>query len=58
VICQQIVRADKLTWLSRALSATGLVVSIYLAYTYLTHKAPACLAGSSGCVKVEHSSYA
>jgi uncharacterized membrane protein len=51
-------RTDKLTWLSRTLSATGLALSTYLAYTYLTHKAPACLAGSGGCVKVEHSSYA
>ncbi len=50
--------ADKLTWLSRALSLTGLAISTYLAYTYLNHQAPVCVAGSQGCLKVEQSSYA
>jgi uncharacterized membrane protein len=49
---------DKLTWLSRALSLTGLAISSYLAVTYLRHQAPVCLAGSRGCLKVEQSSYA
>jgi uncharacterized membrane protein len=51
-------RTDKLTWLSRALSLTGLAISTYLAYTYLNHEAPVCVAGSQGCLKVEQSSYA
>ena len=49
---------DKLTWLSRLLSLTGLGISCYLAYTYLHHQAPVCLAGLHGCVKVEQSRYA
>ena len=51
-------RTDKLTWLSRGLSLTGLAISSYLAWTYLHHQAPICVAGSQGCLKVEHSSYA
>jgi len=54
----QILRTDKLTWLSRLLSLAGLGISIYLAYTYLHHHAPICLAGLHGCLKVEQSSYA
>jgi len=50
--------ADKLTWLSRLLSLTGLGISCYLAYTYLHDQAPVCLAGLHGCLKVEQSSYA
>jgi len=53
-----IAATDWLTWLSRGLSLTGLAISSYLAYTYLSHHAPVCLAGSGGCVKVEHSRYA
>lgn len=49
---------DKLTWLSRALSLTGLAISGYLAYTYLRHQAPVCVGGSQGCLKVEQSRYA
>jgi uncharacterized membrane protein len=51
-------RADKLTWLSRALSLAGLGISSYLAYSYLRHHGPVCLAGSHGCLKVEQSRYA
>ncbi len=51
-------KTDKLTWVSRALSLTGLAISTYLAYTYLRHQGPACLAGSHGCLKVEQSRYA
>jgi uncharacterized membrane protein len=54
----QALRTDKLTWLSRLLSLTGLAISMYLAYTYLHHQAPVCLAGLHGCLKVEQSSYA
>ncbi len=53
-----VARTDKLTWLSRGLSLTGLAISSYLAYTYLRHEAPICLAGSQGCLKVSRSSYA
>lgn len=53
-----ILATDKLTWLSRLLSLTGLGISCYLAYTYLHHQAPVCLAGLHGCLKVEQSSYA
>jgi len=53
-----ILATDKLTWLSRLLSLTGLGISCYLAYTYLHHEAPVCLAGLRGCEKVEQSSYA
>jgi uncharacterized membrane protein len=49
---------DKLTWLSRALSLTGLAISSYLAFRYLHHQAPICLAHSHGCLKVEQSVYA
>jgi uncharacterized membrane protein len=51
-------RADKLTWVSRGLSLTGLAISSYLLYTYLHHEAPICLASSHGCLKVEQSRYA
>jgi uncharacterized membrane protein len=50
---------DKLTWLSRALSLTGLAISAYLAYTYLRDQGPVCLGGShGGCLQVEQSRYA
>jgi uncharacterized membrane protein len=55
---QRIAATDKLTLLSRALSLTGLAISCYLAYTYIRHQAPICLASSQGCLKVEQSSYA
>jgi uncharacterized membrane protein len=51
-------RADKLTWVSRALGLTGLAISTYLLYTYLRHQAPVCVGGSGGCLKVEQSRYA
>jgi uncharacterized membrane protein len=51
-------RADKLTWLSRLLSLTGLAIASYLLYTYLRHEAPVCLASSHGCLLVEQSRYA
>ncbi|HSD76241.1 MAG TPA: vitamin K epoxide reductase family protein [Solirubrobacteraceae bacterium] len=50
-------RADKLTWTSRALSLTGLAISAYLAYSYLRHQAPVC-STSSGCEIVASSDYA
>ncbi len=53
-----IARTDKLTWVSRGLSLTGLGISSYLLYTYLHHQAPVCVASSTGCLKVEQSSYA
>lgn len=51
-------RADRLTWLSRVLSLTGLGISSYLCVTYLQHASPACLVGGHGCTTVEQSSYA
>jgi uncharacterized membrane protein len=51
-------RADRLTWLSRALSLTGLGISTYLLFTYLRHQGPICLAGSESCLKVEQSRFA
>jgi uncharacterized membrane protein len=50
-------RTDKLTWLSRALSLTGLGISSYLAWTYLHHTAPVCTI-THGCAAVEHSKWA
>lgn len=49
---------DKLTWLSRALSLTGLAISAYLTVVYLRHQAPICFGGSRGCLTVEQSRYA
>jgi uncharacterized membrane protein len=49
-------RTDKLTWLSRGLSLTGLAISSYLAYTYLRHQVPVC--SDSGCATVANSGYA
>ncbi len=53
----RIVRTDKLTWLSRALSLTGFVIAAYLTTVYLKHIPPYC-ATSGGCVTVQHSQYA
>ncbi len=53
----RVLRTDKLTWLSRALSLTGLAIAIYLTTVYLRHTPPFCLA-SGGCVTVQHSRYA
>ncbi len=50
-------RADRLTWVSRLLSLTGLGISSYLAYTYLRNQTPLC-SSSDGCAIVAHSSYA
>lgn len=50
-------RTDRLTWLSRALSLTGLLIASYLAYTYLRHQVPLC-SSSNGCEKVANSDYA
>lgn len=50
-------RTDKLTWLSRALSLTGLAIAAYLTTVYLQHVPPLC-ASSGGCVTVQHSRYA
>ena len=54
---KQMVRTDKLTWLSRALSLTGLAIAVYLTTVYLQHVPPLC-ASSGGCVTVQHSAYA
>lgn len=52
-------RTDKLTWLSRALSLSGLAISTYLAYTYLRDQGPICIGGAhGGCLQVEQSRYA
>ena len=53
-----VMRADKLTWLSRALSLAGFAIAAYLTTVYLENVPPVCLGGSSGCVTVQHSSYA
>lgn len=52
-----VLQTDRLTWMSRCLSLTGLALSTYLAYAYLRHQAPVC-SGSSGCETVANSSYA
>lgn len=48
---------DRLTWVSRALSLTGLAISSYLAVTYLRHQVPVC-SSSDGCAIVANSKYA
>ncbi len=53
----RILRTDKLTWLSRALSLTGFAIAAYLTTVYLQHVPPIC-ANSGGCVVVQHSRYA
>lgn len=50
-------RTDTLTWVSRALSLTGLFIAAYLAYTYLRGMAPVCEI-TSGCETVANSDYA
>lgn len=50
-------RTDKLTWLSRALSLTGLLIASYLAVTYLRGQSPVC-STSNGCEIVANSEYA
>jgi uncharacterized membrane protein len=54
---KRVVRTDKLTWLSRALSLTGLSIAAYLTTVYLQDLPPLC-ANSGGCVTVQHSQYA
>jgi uncharacterized membrane protein len=54
---RRIVHADRLTWLSRALSLTGFGIAAYLTTVYLQNIPPLC-ATSGGCVTVQHSSYA
>ena len=51
-------RTDKLTRVSRALSLVGFAIASYLTTVYLEDVPPACFGGSSGCVTVQHSSYA
>jgi uncharacterized membrane protein len=53
----RIVHTDKLTWLSRFLSLTGLAIAAYLTTVYLQNIPPLC-ATSGGCVTVQHSRYA
>jgi len=53
----QMIQADKLTWLSRALSLTGFAIAAYLTTVYLRHVPPLC-STSGGCVTVQHSQYA
>ena len=52
-----LLRADWLTWLSRALSLTGLTIAAYLTTVYLEHLPPLC-GTYGGCVTVQHSRYA
>jgi uncharacterized membrane protein len=52
-----IIRTDNLTWLSRALSLTGLGIAAYLTTVYLQNVPPLC-GTSGGCVTVQHSQYA
>jgi uncharacterized membrane protein len=54
---RRVFRTDGLTWLSRALSLTGLTIAAYLTTVYLEHLPPLC-ANSGGCVTVQHTSYA
>jgi uncharacterized membrane protein len=53
----RVTRTDKLTWVSRGLSLTGLAIAAYLTTVYLKHVPPLC-ATSGGCVIVQHSQYA
>jgi uncharacterized membrane protein len=53
----RVLRTDKLTWLSRGLSLTGLSIAAYLTTVYLQNVPPLC-ANSGGCVTVQHSQYA
>jgi uncharacterized membrane protein len=53
----RILHADRLTWISRALSLTGFAIAAYLTTVYLAKLPPACVPGG-GCVTVQHSSYA
>ena len=52
-----LLRTDKLTWLSRGLSLTGLAIATYLTTVYLADIPPVCATGG-GCVTVQHSPYA
>jgi uncharacterized membrane protein len=54
---EQMIHAENLTWLSRALSMTGFAIAAYLTTVYLRHVPPLC-GGSGGCVTVQHSHYA
>ena len=54
---RSLLRTDKLTWISRALSLTGLTIAAYLTTVYLADVPPVC-ATSGGCVTVQHSTYA
>ena len=53
-----VMRTDRLTWLSRVLSLAGFAIAAYLTTVYVQDVPPACFGGSSGCVTVQHSSYA
>ena len=53
----RVLHTDGLTWLSRALSLTGLAIAAYLTTVYLKQVAPLC-GTSGGCVIVQHSQYA
>lgn len=54
---RRVVRTDRLTWLSRGLSLTGLAIAAYLTTVYLRHVPPYCIS-YGGCVTVQHSRYA
>jgi uncharacterized membrane protein len=54
---RQLIQADQLTWLSRALSMAGFAIAAYLTTVYLRHVPPLC-GTSGGCVTVQHSHYA
>lgn len=53
----RMVHADKLTWVSRALSLTGFAIAAYLTTVYLQNVPPLC-GTSGGCATVQHSQYA
>jgi uncharacterized membrane protein len=53
----RVIHTDQLTWLSRALSLTGLAIATYLTTVYLEHVPPYCVS-YGGCVTVQHSRYA
>jgi uncharacterized membrane protein len=53
----RVLRTDKLTWLSRALSLAGFAIAAYLTTVYMQHVPPLC-GGSGACVTVQHSRFA
>ena len=54
---RRMIRTDRLTWLSRVLSLTGLAIAAYLTTVYIKHIPPYCIS-YGGCVTVQHSRFA